>query len=83
MKYAAGGWAGWSCPEGKVVVGGGVFGVDTRISCPAFPGSVWGHYTYGPDEYGWVAQSAEAGTGYICVICANVTDSTVTDLSGG
>ncbi|MBA7590663.1 hypothetical protein ES708_32791 [subsurface metagenome] len=74
QNFSAGGWAGQSCPEGKVVLGGGVFGVATKISCPAFPNSEWGHYNYGPNEYGWVAQSAEAGTGYICVICADATD---------
>ncbi len=76
MYFSDGGWAGWSCPAGKVVLGGGVFGVATKISCPAFPNSEWPHcpYPYGPNEYGWVAQSAEAGTGYICVICADVTD---------
>lgn len=79
MNFADGGWAGWSAPEGKVVLGGGVFGVATKISCPAFPGSIWPHYTYGANEYGWVAQSAEAGIGHICVICADATDSLVTD----
>jgi len=80
MYFSSGGWAGWSAPEGKVVLGGGVFGVATRISCPAFPNSVWPHYTYGANEYGWVAQSAEAGTGYIYVICIDATNPEVTDL---
>ncbi len=80
MHFSSSGWAGWSAPEGKVVLGGGVFGVATRISCPAFPNSVWPHYTYGANEYGWVAQSAEAGTGYIYVICIDATNPEVTDL---
>ena len=71
QNFAAGGWAGWSCPAGKVVLGGGVQGVKTVTSRPAGPNSVWPHYTYGANEYGWVAQSAEAGTATIWVVCAN------------
>ena len=80
MQFAAGGWAGWSAPAGKVVLGGGVFGVHARISSPAFPNSVWPHYTYGPNEFGWVVQAAEAGNGWIVVICATVTNPIITDL---
>jgi hypothetical protein len=65
------GWAGWSCPAGKVVLGGG-FEANGPVaaSAPAGPNSVWPHYTYGANEYGWVVQSAGATTITITVICA-------------
>jgi len=71
LNFSGSGWGGWSCPAGKVVLGGGVAGIRTQTSRPAGPNSVWPHYTYGPNEYGWVAQAAEAGTAKIWVVCAD------------
>ena len=71
LNFSAGGWAGWSCPDGKVILSGGVEGVSARTSIPAGPESVWPHYTFGVDEYGWVVQSAEAGTATIRIVCAD------------
>jgi hypothetical protein len=66
------GWAGWSAPAGKVVLGGG-FEADgpVKVSAPAGPNTVWEHYTYSNDEYGWVIQSAGATSVTIFVICAD------------
>jgi len=71
LNFSGSGWGGWSCPAGKVALGGGVSGVRTQTSRPAGPNSVWPHYTYGSAEYGWVVQSAEAVSGKIWVVCAD------------
>jgi hypothetical protein len=77
LNYGDGGWAGWSAPAGKVVTGGGfqLTGGPAAASAPGTPGSVWPHYTYGPDEYGWVVQDASDGSGspgsYVYVICVD------------
>jgi len=68
---AAGGWGGWSCPEGTYAVGGGVFSSDHALGAQgiAEPGATiggytyptWPHYTYGSwydGETGYVAQNA-------------------------
>ena len=75
LTFSDGGWAGWSCPAGKVVLGGG-FDADgpVKASAPGTPGSEWPHYTFGPEEYGWVVQSAEPLNGKIYVICADEPD---------
>jgi len=63
MNYGDGGWAGWSCPAGKVVTGGGfaLTGLAAAVSAPGTPGSVWPHWTFGADEYGWVVRDAPDG----------------------
>ena len=75
LTFSDGGWAGWSCPEGKVVLGGG-FDADgsVKASAPAKPDSEWPHYTFGADEYGWVVQSAEPINGSVYAICADEPD---------
>jgi hypothetical protein len=62
---AAGGWAGWSVPAGKVVLGAKIISAgdnftDFAVFRPASPGQVFPHYTFGANEYGWVMQ-AKAG----------------------
>jgi hypothetical protein len=59
---AAGGWAGWSVPAGKVVLGAKIISAgdnfsDFAVFRPASPGQVFPHYTYGANEYGWVMQA--------------------------
>jgi hypothetical protein len=70
--FSPNGWAGWSVPAGKVILGGG-FEANGPVaaSAPAGPGSVWPHYTYGASEYGWVVQSAGATTITIHAIYAD------------
>jgi hypothetical protein len=78
LNYGDGGWAGWSVPAGKVVLGGGFWltGGPAAVSAPGTPGSVWPHYTYGADEYGWCVRDAQDGNSsygsYVYAICANV-----------
>jgi len=64
----AGGWAGWSCPEGSTVVDGGYLPdtADVAVSMKWAPGASvgttnypqtpWGGYTYTPPEEGWIVQ---------------------------
>jgi hypothetical protein len=59
---AAGGWAGWSVPDGKVVLGAKIISAgdnfsDFAVFRPASPGQAFPHYTYGANEYGWVMQA--------------------------
>jgi hypothetical protein len=60
--FSAGGWAGWSVPAGKVVLGAKIISAgdaesDFAVFRPAGPGEVFPHYTYGANEYGWVMQA--------------------------
>jgi hypothetical protein len=75
MSFGDGGWAGWSAPAGKVVLGGGFYATGpVSVSCPATPGTVWPHYTFGANEYGWVVRDKSDGasnTISIYVICAD------------
>ena len=75
MSYGDGGWGGWSCPPGKVVIGGGFVGTNpVAASAPGTPGSVWPHYTFPANEYGWVVRDAPDGLGNtikVYAICAN------------
>jgi len=64
---SAGGWAGWSVPTGKVVLGaniisGGDSFLDFAAFRPAGPGEVFPHYTYGANEYGWVMQAVSGAS---------------------
>lgn len=66
----AGGKAGWSAPAGKVVLGANIISSgdsfsDFSVFAPAGPGTVWGGYTYGVNEYGFILQSSlhEANNG--------------------
>jgi hypothetical protein len=75
MPFGDGGFGGWSCPAGKVVIGGGFEATDpVSVSAPGTPGSVWPHHTFGSEEYGWVVQDDIDGspnTITIHVICAD------------
>jgi hypothetical protein len=54
------GWAGWSVPTGKVVLGAKVTtfgGGALSVSAPGMPSTAYPHYTYGAGEYGWVIQN--------------------------
>ena len=62
FNFSPGGWAGWSVPAGKVVLGAAIISVgdditDFPVFRPASPGEAFPHYTYGADEYGWVLQA--------------------------
>ena len=68
----SGGWGGWSAPAGKVVLSGGfIANGPVKVSAPGLPDVTYPHYTYGPNEYGWVVQDAGATQIQIYVICAN------------
>lgn len=74
MYYGSNGWAGWSCPAGTHVVGGGFEPTTATVlvSRAAVPGSalypIYPHYTYDIDgsirgvigETGWVVQAGES-----------------------
>lgn len=85
----AGGWAGWSAPAGNFVTGGGYqFAYDAHpvSSQIALENSVWPHYTYGPNEQGWVVQNDGIATNnaYLYVISAAVPEpSSLLALAGG
>lgn len=71
MDFSSTGWAGWSCPAGTQVMGGGTdCSLPLAISQAAKPGvgtyPVYPHYTYNPPEEGWVVQNG--GTGQSCKI---------------
>jgi hypothetical protein len=87
MVFGDGGYGGWSCPTGKVVLGGGFDALDTvAVSAPGTPGSVWPHHTFGPSEYGWVIRDDPNGAGNtitIYVICANVQVEAAGAANGG
>lgn len=65
LDFSSTGWAGWSCPTGTNVVGGGYIsepaGATVLISQAAKPGvgtyPTYPHYTYTPPEEGWVVQN--------------------------
>jgi len=65
LSYSATGWGGWSAPAGQVVSGGGyqfaTLGAYPAVSQIALENSVWPHYTFGPNEQGWVVQSGAVG----------------------
>lgn len=75
LVFGDGGYGGWSCPAGKVVLGGGFQGTDpVAVSAPGTPGSVWPHHTFGPNEYGWVIRDDPNGAQNLITvfaICAN------------
>ncbi len=76
QNFSPTGWAGWSCPTGTIVVGGGTTcTLPLAISKAAKPGDpqypVYPHHIYTPPETGWVVQNG--GTSQSCkiyVICA-------------
>jgi hypothetical protein len=74
LAFGDTGYGGWSCPAGKVVIGGGFKATKpVAVSTAGTPGSVWPHYTFGPAESGWVVQDAPDGAGNtitIYAICA-------------
>ncbi|HSP73155.1 MAG TPA: hypothetical protein VLN26_12345, partial [Gaiellaceae bacterium] len=64
MAFGDSGYGGWSCPTGKVVIGGGFKATaPVSVSAPGTPGSVWPHYTFGAGESGWVVRDAPDGVG--------------------
>ena len=74
LAFGDGGYGGWSCPAGTVVLGGGFEATGpVSVSAPGTPGSVWPHYTFGSDEHGWVVQDALDGannTITVWAVCA-------------
>jgi hypothetical protein len=66
--FSEGGWAGWSVPAGKVVLGAKIISAgdtlaDFAVFKAAGPGEVFPHYAYGPAESGWVLQAKQANNG--------------------
>ena len=74
LAFGDGGFGGWSCPAGTVVLGGGFDATDTvAVSAPATPGSIWPHHTFGPSESGWVVRddpNSAGNTITVYAICA-------------
>lgn len=79
LHFSSTGWAGWSCPSGTTVVGGGYEPPEhiVFISEAAEPNSnsglypVYPHWTFTPPETGWVVQNGgEAATLTIYALCA-------------
>jgi hypothetical protein len=66
--FSEGGWAGWSVPAGKVVLGAKIISAgdtlaDFAVFKAAGPDEVFPHYAYGPAESGWVLQAKQANVG--------------------
>jgi hypothetical protein len=64
FNMSSSGWAGWSVPTGKVVLGATVTalgGQALSVSAPGMPGVAYPHYTYGANEYGWVVRNGTVG----------------------
>jgi len=66
--FAAGGWAGWSVPAGKVVLGAKIISPgdsidDFSVYKAAGPDEVYPHWTFGPAEHGWVMQAKQVNYG--------------------
>jgi hypothetical protein len=77
MGFGDGGFAGWSCPAGTSVTGGGFAGsLAVSVNAPGTPGSAWPHYTFGATESGWVVQDDLDGAGQtinVYTVCASAT----------
>ena len=76
LAFGPNGWAGWSCPAGTTVIGGGYEPSTATVlfSGPAKPGEpmypVYPHYTFASGETGWVVQNDnDTETIKIFVIC--------------
>jgi hypothetical protein len=68
FNFSGGGWAGWSVPDGKVVLGAKIISAgdsidDFSVYKAAGPDEVYPHWTYGPAEYGWVMEAKQANHG--------------------
>lgn len=64
FNMTSSGWAGWSVPAGKVVLGATVTalgGHALSVSAPGMPDVAYPHYTYGTNEYGWVVRNGTIG----------------------
>jgi hypothetical protein len=78
MSLSDTGFGSWSCPAGKVVIGGGFEGEDpVAVSAPGLPGVEWPHYTFGPDEHGWVIQDDGNSAGQSLKVYALCAEETV------
>jgi hypothetical protein len=68
FNFGGGGWAGWSVPAGKIVLGAKIISsgdtvADFSVFKAAGPNEVYPHWRYGPAEYGWVMQAKQANHG--------------------
>jgi hypothetical protein len=68
FNFGGGGWAGWSVPAGKIVLGAKIISsgdtvADFSVFKAAGPNEVYPHWTYGPAEYGWVLQAKQINHG--------------------
>jgi hypothetical protein len=76
LVFGDGGYGGWSCPAGKVVLDGGFQAIDpVAVSAPGTPGSMWPHHTFGPSEYGWVIRDDPNGVGNVITVYAICADA--------
>jgi hypothetical protein len=58
LNFSDGGLAGWSVPNGKVILGAKIISAGDSVSDfsvfrPTRPGETWNGYTLGANEYGW------------------------------
>jgi hypothetical protein len=72
LTVSAGGWAGWSCPDGEVAVGGGAKGVAASRVIPVQGPVAYPHYTYKDGESGVAVQFSAAGDATVYVVCATL-----------
>lgn len=70
LNFSAGGWAGWSCPEGTTLINGAISGVAAEQSVSVIGPATYPHYSYAAGEHGLAVRSSEAGVGTITLICA-------------
>jgi hypothetical protein len=89
FNFGGGGWAGWSVPAGKIVLGAKIISsgdtvADFSVFKAAGPNEVYPHWTYGPAEYGWVLQAKQINHGVqIEVYYANGVDLDVDSNNDG
>jgi hypothetical protein len=72
MAFGPNGWGGWSCPSGSKAVGGEAISEGKAIAVEkiAQPGESYPHYTFGPNEWGYVVQNGpDAQSIDVCVDC--------------
>jgi hypothetical protein len=75
MQVGDQGWAGWSCPEGEVAVGGGQYGgtAQAQAAIPVVGPADFPHYDYPEGESGIAVHFDRGGSAQVYVICAAVS----------
>lgn len=68
FNFSDTGLAGWSVPNGKVILGAKIISAGDTVSDfsvfrPTQPGETWNGWTLGANEYGWAFQDVKNGAG--------------------